>query len=74
MECQIKVEPVSTQIRAPKVRISESEPAVESPARRLDKNLKKSTMELGGSGAFIAPEDRAWRSPKLTPTIKADPQ
>jgi len=31
MECQIKGEPVSTQIRAPKVRINGSEPAVESP-------------------------------------------
>jgi hypothetical protein len=32
-------------------------------------------MGLGGSGAFIAPEDRAqiWRSPEQMPTIKADP-
>jgi hypothetical protein len=76
MECQINGEPVSTQIRAPKVRINGSEPAVESPACRADKNLKRSTMELGGSGAFIATEDRAqiWRSPKPMPTLKADPQ
>ena len=52
------------------------ERAGESLASRAGKNLKKSTTELGGSDAFIAPEARAqiWRSPKQMHTIKADPQ
>jgi hypothetical protein len=52
------------------------ERAGESLASRAGKNPKKSTMELGGSNAFIAPADRAqiWRSPKQMHTIKADPQ
>jgi succinate-semialdehyde dehydrogenase/glutarate-semialdehyde dehydrogenase len=48
----------------------------ESLASRAGKNLKKSTLELGGSDASIEPEDRAQirRSPKPLHTIKADPQ
>jgi succinate-semialdehyde dehydrogenase/glutarate-semialdehyde dehydrogenase len=57
-------------------RIDGSKRAGESLASRAGKNLKKSTMELGGSDAFVAPGDRAQicRSLKQMHTKKADPQ
>jgi hypothetical protein len=69
-----KVEPVSTQIRAPKVLYWRVRACRRIPAARAGKNLKKSTMELGGSHAFVEPEDQIGRSPKQMHTMKADPQ